>query len=85
VLKSTDELIEATIDGISGFISANFSEKYGLPIEKSLEMFLASKTYLALSDKKNGYYWDSIPQIQEMFSEEMNVEYRSNGVFCGGG
>ena len=71
MLTLTDELIESTIDGISGFISANFSEKYGLPLEKSLESFLSSDTYLALSRKENGYYWDSIPEIQEMFFNEM--------------
>jgi len=72
VLTLTDELIESTIDGISGFIAANFSEKYNLPLDKSLESFLSSETYQALSLKENGYYWDSIPEIQEMFFKEMS-------------
>lgn len=70
MLTLTDDLIDATIDGISGFISANFSEKYGVPLEESLEMFLSSDTYKSLSNKENGYYWDSIPEIQEMFFDE---------------
>jgi hypothetical protein len=72
VLKLTDELIESTIDGISGFISANFAERYDLPLEKSLELFLESETYQALSRKETGYYWDSIPEIQDMFFREID-------------
>jgi len=72
VLKLTNELIDAAIDGISGFISTNYSNEYHLPLDKSLELFLASNTYKALSRKENGYYWDSIPEIQKMFFNEMN-------------
>ena len=70
MLKLTDELIESTIDGISGFIAAGFSQKYDIPLEKSLELFLSSNTYETLSRKENGHYWDSIPEIQEMFFRE---------------
>ena len=81
MLKLTDELIEATIDGISGFISVNYSEKHGIPLEEALELFLSSDTYNALSHKESGYYSDSIPEIQEMFFAEvpMRSRYQSHG------
>ena len=71
MLKLTDELIDGTINGISGFISANASKKYNISLEKSLEMFLSSKTYKILSDKENHYYSDSVPELQEMFFKEL--------------
>ena len=71
MLKLTDELIDGTINGISGFISANASQEYNIPLEKALEAFLSSETYNLLSDKKNRYYCDSIPELQDMFFREM--------------
>ena len=74
MLKLTDELIESTIDGISGFISSNYAERFNIPLDKSLELFLESETYKKLSQKENGYYWDSIPEIQDMFLKETQVK-----------
>lgn len=73
MLKLTDELIDGTINGISGFISANASKKYNISLEKALELFLCSETYNALSNKENHFYSDSIPELQEMFFKELEL------------
>jgi hypothetical protein len=59
----TDELIEAGIDNISGFLIAELAKRRDMDIVKAAELFYASDTYLMLADKSTGYYWDSMPEM----------------------
>jgi len=70
-LQLTDELITGTINSISGFIIAKYAEQYDVPLELAMEAFFNSKAYKLLSDKETGYYFDSIPEIFDMFVGEV--------------
>jgi len=69
-LQLTDDLITGTINSISGFIVAKYAEQYDIPLDLAMETFFNSKTYKLLSDKETGYYFDSIPEIYDMFLKE---------------
>jgi hypothetical protein len=70
-LQLTDELIVGAINSISGFIVAKYAEQYNIPLESAMETFFNSKAYRLLSDKETGYYYDSIPELFDMFVEEV--------------
>lgn len=70
-MQLTDELIVGTINSISGFIVAKYAEQYNIPLDTAMETFLNSNAYKLLSDKETGYYFDSIPEIYDMFLEEV--------------
>ena len=67
----TDEVIETTIDSVAGFIIATVSADTGQPLEEVAKLFYASRMYALLSDKKTGYYWDSIPDMIDKFYAEI--------------
>jgi len=71
-LQLTDELITGTINSISGFIVAKYAEQYSVSLELAMETFFNSNAYKLLSDKETGYYFDSIPEIFDMFVVEAN-------------
>jgi len=71
-LQLTDELITGTINSISGFIIAKYAEQYDVSLELAMETFFNSKAYKLLSDKETGYYFDSIPEIFDMFVGEVS-------------
>jgi hypothetical protein len=73
-MQLTDELIQGAIDSITGFIASRTAERLHRPVEEMLMQFLASKTYALLSDKNTGLYWDSLPEIMEMFLTELGVK-----------
>jgi len=75
-LQLTDELITGAINSISGFIVAKYAEQYDVPLELAMETFLNSKAYKLLSDKETGYYFDSIPEIFDIFLNEVRT-YRT--------
>ena len=66
----TDEVIEATIDSIAGFIIAKVSSETGRPLAEVAEAFYGSEMYALLSDRATGYYWDSIPDMVDRFYNE---------------
>jgi NADPH-dependent curcumin reductase CurA len=70
-LQLTDDLIVGAINSISGFIVAKYAEQYNIPLDLAMETFLNSNTYKLLSDKETGYYFDSIPEIFDMFLKEV--------------
>jgi hypothetical protein len=69
-MQLTDNLIQATIDSISGYIIAETAKEQHLPLEAVAERFFKSHTYKLLSDKETGLYWDSIPTTLNMFLQE---------------
>jgi NADPH-dependent curcumin reductase CurA len=71
-LQLTDDLIIGAINSISGFIVAKYAEDFSVPLDKAMEIFLNSNTYKLLSDKETGFYFDSIPEILDMFLSEKN-------------
>jgi len=50
------------------------SSETGRSIESIAEAFLASHAYTLLSDKRTGYYWDSIGELVEKFKEELGSQ-----------
>ena len=70
-MQLTDELIVGAINSIGGFIVAKYAEQYNIPLDSAMETFLNSNTYKLLSDKGTGYYFDSIPEIYDMFLKEV--------------
>jgi hypothetical protein len=67
----TDNLIQAAIDSISGYVIAETAKERHLPLETVAERFFKSHTYKQLSDKETGLYWDSIPTTLKMFLQEV--------------
>jgi hypothetical protein len=72
VLILTDELIAGTIDSIGGFIVTAASEQLDKSLEATMDAWLASRTYALLSDRETGYYWDSVPELLDMFIAELS-------------
>jgi hypothetical protein len=72
-LQLTNDLIVGTINSISGFIVAKYAEDFNIPLHQAMEAFLNSNTYKLLSDKETGFYFDSIPELLNMFLEEMKI------------
>jgi len=73
-LQLTDELIMGAINSISGFIIAKYAEEYNVPLDLATETFYNSNTHKLLSDKGTGYYFDSIPELFDMFLKETHCE-----------
>ena len=69
-MQLTDDLIAGAINSISGFIVAKYAEDFSLPLDLAMETFLNSNTYKLLSDRETGFYYDSIPEIVDMFFKE---------------
>jgi len=69
-LQLTDELITGAINSISGFIIAKYAEEYNVPLDLAAETFYNSNTHKLLSDKETGYYFDSIPELLDIFLKE---------------
>jgi len=67
MFQLTDEAIESGIDVISGYIVSIVAERTGQSPEEISEKFYLSKTFTLLSDKKTGYYWDSISELIDNF------------------
>jgi hypothetical protein len=67
----TDDAIESGIDTISGYVVNAAASRSGKPIEEIMEAFLSSETYMLLSDKETGYYWDSMEELIDMFLSEL--------------
>jgi len=67
----TDEVIESGIDSISGYIVARVASETGRPLKEISEAFLSSETFALLSDRKTGFYWDSLSELIERFSLEI--------------
>jgi len=82
-LRLTDELITGTINSISGFIVAKYAEQYSVPLELAMETFFNSNAYKLLSDKETGYYFDSIPEIFDIFVEETLTQKPNGKAACG--
>ena len=67
-----EQVIDSAIDTISGYIVSVVSSQTGKTIEEVTEAFLASDTYILLSDAETGYYWDSINELIDKFKAEIN-------------
>jgi hypothetical protein len=65
-----EDTIEAVIDNMSGFIIATVASETGKPLEEVAALFYSSEVYALLSDRRTGYYWDSIPEMIEGFYAE---------------
>ena len=70
MIQLTDDVINAAIDAISGYIVSVVSSETDRSIEEVSEAFLLSETYALLSDKETGYYWDSILELINKFRTE---------------
>ena len=68
----TEQVIDSAINSISGYIVSNVSAQTGKTIEEVTDAFLASDTYMLLSDAETGYYWDSISELIDKFKTEIN-------------
>ena len=66
----TEQVVDAAIDAISGYIVSIITEETGKSIKEVIETFLASNTYALLCDAETGYYWDSIGELIDMFKTE---------------
>jgi len=66
----TDQVVDAAINAISGYIVSTTAEESGKSIEDVIETFLDSNTYSLLSDAETGYYWDSLDELINMFKNE---------------
>jgi len=69
----TEQAINAAIDIICGYIVSEVSAETGKSIEEITVAFLASDTYLLLSDRETGYYWDSMSELIDMFKSEIKL------------
>jgi hypothetical protein len=69
-LELTEALIEGAIDSITGFITARAAKQLDRPVTEVMDIFLSSRTYTLLCDKETGLYWDSLPEIFDMFMKE---------------
>ena len=67
----TEQVINSAIDTISGYIVSIVTAETGKSIEEITEAFLASETYVLLSDAETGYYWDSISELIDKFKTEI--------------
>lgn len=67
----TNELIDATVANITGYIIANVAKETGRDVREVLIDFFHSETYSLLTDKSTGLYWDSIAQTQDRFTSEL--------------
>lgn len=72
-MELTEALIEGAIDSITGFITARAAKQFDLPIAEVMDVFLSSRTYRMLCDKETGLYWDSLPEIFDMFRKEISA------------
>ncbi len=75
-MQLTDDLITGTINSISGFIVAKYAEEFKVPLDLAMETFLNSNTCKLLNDKQTGFYFDSIPEVFEMFLKEVKEKGR---------
>jgi len=66
-----DDVIETSIDSTAAFIIAVVAEETGKSLCEVAELFYASEIYALLSNKETGYYWDSIPEMIDMFYKEL--------------
>ena len=66
-----DDVIETTIDSVTAFIIATVAKETGKSLCEVAELFYASKVYTLLSNKETGYYWDSIPEMIDLFVKEL--------------
>jgi len=69
----TEQAIDAAIDIISGYIVSVVALQTGKSIEAITEAFLTSDTYTLLSDAETGYYWDSIGELIDKFTTEIQA------------
>jgi hypothetical protein len=68
-----DEIIDMAINNIGGYIVSVVSAQTGKPLEEVSEAFFLSETYELLSEKETGYYWDSLGELIEKFTAELNI------------
>jgi hypothetical protein len=80
----TDDLIEAGVHSVTGFITAKIAQESGRSIGEVMECFLASKAYEQLADKETGLYWDSIDDTLNAFLDE-HPEFRPSETADGHG
>ena len=76
----TEEAIDNGIDTISGYIVALVASETGRPLKEISEAFLSSDTFALLSDKETGYYWDSLSELIEKFSQEIESKQNSSSM-----
>jgi hypothetical protein len=73
MLVLTDSTINNAVDNISGYIATETAKKLDITIEEATRLFFESHTYVLLSDKETGYYWDSISELITMFISEIHM------------
>ena len=70
-MELTDELIQATVNNITGYIVASVAKRQKRKTEDVFSEFLRSKTYILLQDKDTGMYWDSISETMDRYLAEV--------------
>lgn len=76
MLQLTDDLINVTINIITGYIVYHVAKEQKRDLESVMGDFLRSDTYSLLADKETGLYWDSIDGTMEMFLDELNSRHQ---------
>ena len=70
-MELTDELIQATVNNITGYIVASVAKRQKRKTEDVFSEFMRSKTYTLLQDKDTGLYWDSISETMDRYLAEV--------------
>ena len=70
-MELADELIQATVNNITGYIVASVAKRQKRKTEDVFSEFLRSKTYILLQDKDTGMYWDSISETMDRYLAEV--------------
>jgi len=65
-----EETIQAGIDSISGFVVVQAAERLGLSVLETAQLFFDSAVYAQLRDPATGRYWDSLPELLDLFVAE---------------
>jgi hypothetical protein len=70
VFRPTDETIQAGIDNIAGLIVTRAAAQLGMSLDATAEAFYQSDAFRQLSDPSTGRYWDSLPELLDLFLAE---------------
>ncbi|MDR1294981.1 MAG: hypothetical protein LBK59_08500 [Bifidobacteriaceae bacterium] len=71
MFQLTDESVRAGVDVIAGFLVAQAAAESGRSVEDVTEAFYASDAYAQLADPQTGRYWDSLPELLDLFLTEL--------------
>ncbi|MDR1214699.1 MAG: hypothetical protein LBK54_11565 [Propionibacteriaceae bacterium] len=71
MFELNEDTIQAGIDIIAGSIVTEAAGRLGRPIDEVAHSFYESTVYAQLSDPETGRYWDSLPELLDLFLAEV--------------